>query len=207
MQRLKLERTTNTLIKVNWWQQHIHTSRTFWKNGRVEKDPCQIDDKSHIDVTYKRQSIKQIEVDYLGEIPWENTIIVLRDTNLNICPMAWCKEVKDLQLQDKIRLRLTLAGERYTGMNPNVLRWELRCALVELLRRPWVCECSKIRVQATWLQPNNVFLVTHSHAFFFKKKSKTPPNICNCLKTFEHLTATRDRIWQAYTGLETTLEN
>lgn len=128
MQRLEPERTTNALIKVNWWQQHIHTSQTFRKNERVEKDPCQADDECHIDVTYNGQYIKQIEVDYLGEIPWENTIIVLRNTNLNICPMARRKEVKDLQLQEKIRLRLTLAGERYTAMNPKVLRWELRCA-------------------------------------------------------------------------------
>lgn len=42
---------------------------------------------------------------YLGEIPWENSIIVLRDTNFHICPSARRKEQKYLQLQDRIRLR------------------------------------------------------------------------------------------------------
>lgn len=44
----------------------------------------------------------KVEMPYLGEIPWENTIIVFRDTNFNICPMAWCKCVKYLQLQNNI---------------------------------------------------------------------------------------------------------
>lgn len=55
---------------------------------------------------------------YLGEVPWENTIIVLRDPNFDICPMAWCKDNKYLQLQVKIALRNVLAQ---TGMCPNVL--------------------------------------------------------------------------------------
>lgn len=38
---------------------------------------------------------------YLGEIPWENTVIVFRDTNFHVCPVAWCKHGKELQLQNK----------------------------------------------------------------------------------------------------------
>lgn len=66
---------------------------------------------------------------YLGEIPWENSIIVLRDTNFHICPSARRKEEKHLQLQDRVRLRFMQKCVSWEVNEPQLLTVRARMCI------------------------------------------------------------------------------
>lgn len=120
------------------------------------------------DGTHNEIHKKQNVFNYLGEIPWENTVIVLRDPNFHICPMARCKDNKYFQLQDKNTHRNCVCSKWNA---PDLLT--VRAATCIAGARPpamSLCGSSKITFQATWLQPNNACLVAHSHTFLLKKQ-------------------------------------
>lgn len=84
--------------------------------------------------------------------------------------MARCKDNEYLQLQDKSTHRKCVCSN---GNVPEHLT--VRAAACIAGAPPpgmSLCGRSKITFQATWLQPNNACLVTHSHIFLFKKKKK-----------------------------------
>lgn len=111
---------------------------------------------------------------YLGEVPWEYTVIVFRDADFNICPMARCKCVKYLQLQNKIwsvswwrcsccnLLSRTNKIQRSKVIKRKGLTVTAMMSIgVAPLSAMSLCKCGTVTAfQTTWPQPNNASTIS-----------------------------------------------